>query len=159
MVLRSDGEPAITQLTEAIAATRIGRTIPEKSAPGESSGNGAAEEVGKSVREVVRTLKDQVEWKTGMEFEGGEDVLPWLVRWGAMLYSRCVVREDGKTAYERLKGRKCNMEVVPFGEMIFFKQLRDGQGGERKMDTEWSEGIWLGHANGQPEYLLSLIHI
>ena len=40
-----------------------------------------------------------------------------------MLMSRCVVGEDGKTAYERLKGRRCNMEVVPFGEKVFYKPL------------------------------------
>ena len=40
-----------------------------------------------------------------------------------MVYSRYKVGEDGKTAYERQKGRKRNFEVVPFGEFVRCKKL------------------------------------
>ena len=40
-----------------------------------------------------------------------------------MAYSRFKVGADGKTPYERQKGSKCPLEVVPFGEFVRFKQL------------------------------------
>ncbi len=70
MILRTDGEPSIVAVAKAVAVFRVGRTVPEVSARGESSSNGAVEEAGKAVREFVRVLKDQVEHKVGMEFGG-----------------------------------------------------------------------------------------
>ena len=42
-----------------------------------------------------------------------------------MAYSRYKLGEDGKTPYERQKGRKCVLEVVPFGELVRYKKLGD----------------------------------
>ena len=40
-----------------------------------------------------------------------------------MAYSRYKLGEDGKTPYERQKGRKCVLEVVPFGELVRYKKF------------------------------------
>ena len=49
ITLRSDGEPAIIKVRDAIAGMRMGPTHVEKSARGESEGNGMAEAAGKNV--------------------------------------------------------------------------------------------------------------
>ena len=53
-----------------------------------------------------------------------------LVRWTAMMQSRFKIGSDGKTAYERQKGRECKQEVIPFAEKVMYKKLKDS--GARK---------------------------
>ena len=47
--------------------------------------------------------------------------------------------------------RRCNLEVNPFGELVFYKRL-DDEG--KKLDTRWEQGLWLGHARGSSEVLI-----
>ena len=49
--------------------------------------------------------------------------MQWLIRWVAMAYSRYKLGDDGKTPYERQKGKKFVLEVVPFVEFVRYKQL------------------------------------
>ena len=78
----------------------------------------------------------------------------WAIRWAAMLTSRFLVGADGRTAYERRRGRRCNLECVPFGEYVWFKQVREGNDRTNKTESEWSEGIWLGHARQSNEHVI-----
>ena len=45
----------------------------------------------------------------------------WLVRWAAMSMSRFQKGRDGNTPYQRQKGRKSELEVVPFGEKVLYR--------------------------------------
>ena len=65
-MLKSDGEPAIVQLRDAVARYVGGRVVPEDTPRGESQSNGTVEEAGKTVREYTRVLKEQVEDRTGV---------------------------------------------------------------------------------------------
>ena len=49
------------------------------------------------------------------------DVMQWLVRWSGMIQTRFKKGGDGKTAWERMKGHKCELEVVAFGEKVWYK--------------------------------------
>ena len=71
-----------------------------------------------------------------------------------MMASRYLVGVDGRTAFERRRGRKCNVSTVPFGEVVNYKEIREGKEHVNKMDTEWKEGVWLGHARGSNEILV-----
>ena len=81
----------------------------------------------------MRTLKDQIEDKTKGHIEGGEAVMEWLVRWAAMMYTRFNIGADGKSAYERMKGRRCKLEVVPFGESVWYKELKTSKENQKKV--------------------------
>lgn len=85
---------------------------------GESKANGRVEEAGKTIREYTRTYKDQIEYNTGHKLETDDDILQWMVRWTVLVYTRFRIGRDGRTAYERLKGRKCKALVVLFGEKV-----------------------------------------
>ena len=50
---------------------------------------------------------------------------------------------DGKTAYERLKGKRAKMNGIEFGEGVMFKRNpKDGQLG--KLSILWDDGIFQG---------------
>ena len=82
------------------------------------------------------------------------DVIPWLVRWVAICYSRYKTGSDGRTSYERRRGRSCKSIVVPFGETVHYKQLGDGGDRENKAESEWSKGVWLGPGERNTETLI-----
>ena len=89
-----------------------------------------------------------------MELECNEDIVTWMVRWAAMLVSRFLVGKDGRTAYERRTGRKCRIPVVPFGEKVWYKEIRETKERKDKFSSEWKEGVWLGHQRSSNEILV-----
>ena len=151
LIFKSDGEPAMKALRETLAKYHGGVIIPEQSPTGESQCNGKVEEAGKTIRNYVKTLKDQMEYMAGIEVSPGDVVMQWLVRWAAMMYTRFMKGSDGRTAYERQKGRRCQIEVVPFGERVMYKRLGDKKS---KLESEYEDGIWLGHSRHTNEVLV-----
>ena len=123
LILKSDGEPAITALCEALAKYHGGKVVPERPPVGEHQSNGAIEEAGKTTREYARVLKLQLEDKAKMELQPSDKIIPWLIRWSAMLISRYAVGKDGRTPYERKRGRKCRTPACKFGEQIHYREL------------------------------------
>ena len=77
-----------------------------------------------------------------------------MVRWAAMTCSRYLVGKDGRTGFERRRGRTCRIPVVPFGECVWYRQIRRGKTQEDKLETEMREGVWLGHAMNANEALI-----
>ena len=61
LILKSDGEPAIVAVREALARCNGGRVTPEQPPPGEHQSNGLAEVTGRHVRDHVRVLKLQLQ--------------------------------------------------------------------------------------------------
>jgi len=99
-------------------------------------------------------FKEQFEDKADMKIQSNAPITQWMVRWAGMVTSRYIVGKDGCTGYERRRGRRCNLEVVPFGEVVLYKQIRDGKERKNKFDCEWQEGIWLCHCRDTPEVLI-----
>ena len=101
LILKSDGEPAIVAVREALARCHWGRKTPEQAPAGEHQANGVAEEAGRTVRDQARVLKLHIQSKSGREVLADEPILPWLIRWAAMSVSRFKKGKDGKSSYER----------------------------------------------------------
>ena len=123
----------------AVAKYHGGVVIPEESATNESQSNGRAEEAGKTVREFIRVLKKQLEDKANMKLAGDEPILQWMTRWAAMLCSRFLVGKDGRTAYERRRSRRCRIVVIPFGETVWYREVRKGKQQVDKGESEMKE--------------------
>ena len=103
---------------------------------------------------MVKVYKNQLGTRAYVKLQATDVILLWLVRWAAMAYSRYKIGEDGKTPYERQKGRKCNLEVVPFGELVRYKKLGETSQERKSLESSWNEGVWLGHARGSSESLV-----
>ena len=50
-----------------------------------SQSNGRVEEAGKTVREFVRVLKEQIEGKTNVMLQCDDVIIQWMIRWAAMM--------------------------------------------------------------------------
>ena len=103
---------------------------------------------------MIKVYLNQLEERANIKLQATDSILLWLIRWVAMAYSRYKLGTDGKTPYERQKGRKCVLEVVPFGEFVQYKQLGETAADRKSLESSWSEGVWLGHARGSSETLV-----
>ena len=57
-----------------------------------------------------------------MEIPSDRAIIAWMVEYASVLLNRYEVGRDGKTAYERLRGRKSKMLGVEFGELVHFRR-------------------------------------
>ncbi len=71
-----------------------------------------------------------------------------------MLCSKYLVRRDGRTAYERLCGRKCHTPVVACGEKVHDKELKASGDERNKFESERAEGVWMGHTRESNEAVI-----
>ena len=70
-----------------------------------------------------------------------------------MLISRYKADIDGKTEFEKRRGRRCAIPLTSFGETFWYKQIDRGKG-RNKFDIKWHKGVWLGHARDTNEMYL-----
>ena len=70
-----------------------------------------AERTVKTVQGQVRTMKLALEARISEKVVETSDLIPWLFRHAAMLADVGQRGDDGRTAWERVKGRKFNREV------------------------------------------------
>ena len=98
LILKTDGEPAIVAVRQALAKLHGGDVTPEQPPKGEHASNGAVEEAGRSVRDMLRVYKIQLEDKVGHSLEVDSPVVQWMTRWAAMALSRFKVGKDRRTA-------------------------------------------------------------
>ena len=78
-----------------------------------------------------------------MKLDAEHMVWPWLVEYAAYLLTRAEVGADGKTAYERSRGKVAKLVGVEFAEGVLWKRRREG-GPLGKLTCMWEDGIFLG---------------
>ena len=59
------------------------------------------------------------------------------------MVTRAEVGRDGKTPYERLKGKKAKLQGLEFGEQVLWKRRPEG-GPLGKLTCLWDDGVFLG---------------
>ena len=69
VIMKNDQEPAIVEVQRKVLAGRSFETITKNSEVGESQSNGEVENAIKCFQEQFRTLKDDLEAKTGLDIE------------------------------------------------------------------------------------------
>ena len=78
--------------------------------------------------------------------EGNHPLVAWIARHQAQLLTRFRIYDDGKTAVERLTGRRWGRSALMFGERVLFVLARSREG-RRKRDYEprLQPGWYVGH--------------
>ena len=130
LVVRSDQEAALRSLVSEVARLRGDAvTILEHSAVGDSQGNGFIERAVRTVEEMVRTLKLDLETRISQKLNITHKVIPWLVEHAVDLVNKLQVGQDGKTSFERLKGKRFNGDLVRFANPVMMRVAGKVQGG------------------------------
>ena len=93
-----------------------------------SKSNGYIERAVQTAQGYIRTWRSNLEEKWGVKLDAEHVIWPWVVEMVSWLASRAEVGADGKTAYERVKGKKARIEGLEFGEGVLWK--RNGGGAQ-----------------------------
>ena len=126
VLVRSDKEPAMKAILSEVGRVRAaeggGRYVMEQSPVGCSASNGIVERAIQSVEHQVKVLKIAVESRWRVKIGARHSIVPWLVEYAAVLLNRFEVGRDGRTAFERSKGRKARTLGLEFGEAVLWKR-------------------------------------
>ena len=156
LLLRSDQEPAIEALKDEIARGRTGATTVIESSPvGDSQSNGLAERGVRTLEELMRVHKMDLEQRIGTTLAMDHVVFEWMVEFVANSYNQNQVGHDGKTPYQRVRGKRYLGETFRFGEPVMFRASGKVQGG--CMQPRWYSGLWVGKVVTSDEHLV--IHL
>jgi hypothetical protein len=147
VVMKSDQENAIKCVVEAIATLRAanggGRCMLENSPKGSSQSNGVIERYAQTIERQVVVMKCALEMRWKVKIGSKHPVLTWMVEYAAHLICRFEVSHDGKTAYERCKGKRAKTKGVEFGEAILWRRKPVGNA-LGKLTSMWEHGVFLG---------------
>ena len=146
VILKCDQEEAwkdfVNELTKLRNAIPGVRTIVEHSLVSESQSNGFIEAGVKTVEGMVRTMKLNLEHRLHECIEVDHPIFYWLVEHAADVSTKFQKGVDGKTAYERLKGKPYQGEILEFGCQVHHRVPGKSQGG--LLAARWHTGVWLG---------------
>ena len=93
-----------------------------------------------------------MESRIGIRIEGKDYIFTWLVRHAAASMNRYQVGDDGRTAHERLRGRKFKRDVAEIGESVMY--IRAESVGNDKYNSRWEEGVFVGVGEESGEVII-----
>ena len=110
LVVKSDQEealvPIISDVGKLRAANGGGKFIIENSPVGASQSNGVVERGIQSIAGQVRVLLDAAEARWKVIIPSNHPVMCYVVEYAAFLMNRFEVGQDGRTSFERCKGKQ-----------------------------------------------------
>ena len=136
---KSDQEPALLAVCNAVKVLWKGEWIPERAPIGEKASNGEVERAVQTVHGLARTLKEHVEQYARMVLDPKNPMLAWLVEYCATLHFMYHRGSDGMTPYQRVKGKEWQIQLPPFGESVEFKKRT-----RHKLESRWEGGLFSG---------------
>ena len=143
IVLKSDQEPAVEALMNDVVKSRGERiTLLERSPVASSGSNGVVERGVQSVEGVIRTLRSALEERLGVKVKSEERIIVFMAEYAAYLINKLEIGKDGKTAYERNKGKKGVVLAIEFGEKLLWKTRPKNK--LEKLSPRWEYGVFVG---------------
>ena len=141
IIIKTDQEASIKALVRDIVD--IGkRTIVEEAPKGSKGSNGIVERGVQTMEGQLRVLKSAFEERVGRRVDAEARVVTFMAEYGAYLVNRLEVGRDGKTAYERSKGKLGRVLGVEFGEKLMYKvKPKDKM---EKINPRWEYGVFVG---------------
>lgn len=143
IIIKTDQEPSIKALMEDVVAEREeGRTIVEESPVGSSGSNGVVERAVQGLEGQIRVVLLALEEKVGRQIDPLGAIVSFIPEYAAYLLNRLEVGKDGKTAYERCKGKRATVVGLEFGEKLLWRKKKADK--MAKIRSRWAYGIFVG---------------
>ena len=128
IVVKSDQEPAIAIFIKDLVQARRGvATVVEESPVASSQSNGVVERAIQGVEGLIRTLKCACEARWGVQLRPEEKTVVFLAEYAAYLLNKLEVGKDGRTAWERSRGKRGMVMAVEFGERVLWRVRPSGK--------------------------------
>jgi hypothetical protein len=109
---------------------------------GSSGSNGIVERAVQTVEGQVRILKMALEARLQTKVPATSNIVAFMADYAAYLVNRLEIGKDGKSAYERCRGKAASVLGVEFGEKLMYKKrVRDKAA---KIEARWDKAIFVG---------------
>ena len=136
-------------MEDVVKAREDGRTAVEESPKYRSGSNGVVERAVQEIEGQMRALLLAVEERVGERLSPAEPLVQFIPEFAAYLVNQLAVGKDGKTAMERIKGKKATVAGVEFGEKLLYKVKLANK--MEKINARWNHGIFVGVRNRSNE--------
>jgi len=113
---------------------------------------GAVENMNKEVKNLIRCFVLMLKDVAKLDLHVNHPLTPWLVRHVGWCISTYRVRSDGRTGYERLKGRPYSGKIAMFGECLWYRTPDAMQ--LHTLDERWTTAIWVGKSYKSDEHII-----
>ena len=144
IILKSDNEVSIKALKDSIKAAAKTELSLEEGKTGDKPSTGSVESAVKETKRQCRAMKSALEEKLGKSIPDRHAIWTWLARHACFLISRYRVGPDGRTPYERLKGKRWRRPLVVFGERVHFRPLQSYVSGRSDLAPKLDMGVYVG---------------
>ena len=85
------------------------RTIIEQSPVGSSGSNGVVERAAQTIEGQIRVMKSALEGRIGKKVDAEKKMIAFMAEYAGYLVNRLEVGKDGKTDFERSRGKKAKV--------------------------------------------------
>ena len=157
ILLKTDGEPALVQVQEAVIKSRMQEAIPENPPAHDPQSNGVAEAAVREVKAQIRAVKIGLESRIKVKIQPDWPIIEWIIPHSADLINRYQLGNDGKTPHYRIFRKFFNGKSVECGEQVWAKPKRSQEIRLKlSMKSNWIEGTWVGFVRRSNEHLVAL---
>ena len=146
IIFKTDNESSIVALQQTVKQKRQHKIVLENSIKGASQTNGFIENANRTVAAQIRTMRSALNTNLGCKVHRDHTSMTWLVKYAGTLINMFHVGKDGRTAYQRRKGKTTHPVLVPLGEKILYKPVPDKRGKPSKLDDRFSMGSFMASA-------------
>ena len=118
LLIKVDNEPALKSLRDEVILKLDQGVICVAPPAGESQSNGAVENGVKLFKGVLSVHLMALEKKLGgVTIPSAHPIMTWLVEYVSDILTKYMIGADGKTAYQRLFGKKTHEEELELGNL------------------------------------------
>ena len=149
VILKVDQERALGALAKAMTQ-HLPQAIVEDAKLHDSASHGTAERGVQMVEEQIRTHLLALNAQLGGQLSIHHPVVSWLVEYASFTLNRALISNDGRTAFERVRGKRYKGDIFPFGSVVLAKHPGRPRGGN--MNARWFKGVWLGKSPKSDEH-------
>ena len=147
--------PSIVRLLkESLKALRVEgleQAAEEHPPPYDPQSNGGIEVGVKLVKGHLKTMRSALQERIGFKIPVIHPVLTWLVEHAANVLTWLARGKDGRTAYQRVRGRPFNGKLLLFGESCRSKcRSREPLEGRDR----WTQAVYLGRERADGQHIL-----
>ena len=107
IIMKTDQEKATLNLMKLVKAERDqGKTVIEESPVESHASNGIVERGIQEIEGRIRAIFLNLEDRMGKQMAANEKIVAWIPEYAAYLLNRLHKAKDGKTVYERVRGKE-----------------------------------------------------
>ena len=118
IIFKTDNEQSMLAIQHRVKQMRSHRTVLENSVRGQSKTNVFIENANRFVAGQIRTLRSALQQNLQQPIDRNHIVITWLVKYASTLITMFHVGKDGKTTYQRRKGKIIHPIFAEFCEKV-----------------------------------------